>query len=97
MLEQIDSELVRREMYYVKRKNGNIVGNLIFESYNQSKLAVWFYVPNKPYAYLFQLNQIIIHRYISNKEYYVKIKEKYDNKCLNIVLKRLVNEHFEWL
>ena len=64
MLEQIDSELVRREMYYVKRKNGNIVGNLIFESYNQSKLAVWFYVPNKPYAYLFQLNQIIIHRFI---------------------------------
>lgn len=96
MLEQIECELVRTEMYYVKRKNGDIMGNLIFESYNQSKQAVWCYVPNKPYAYLFQLNEIIIYRYISNKEYYVKIKEKYDDKCLDIVLKRLVNETFEW-
>ena len=26
----------------------------------------------------------------------VNLKEKYDDKCLNIVLKRLVDETFEW-
>jgi len=93
---EIISELVRNETYYVKRTNGDILGNLIFENYNQSKTALWFYVPNKPYAYLLQLNEIIIYRYVTNEEYLKKVKEKYDTKCLNIVLKRLVNEHFEW-
>jgi hypothetical protein len=93
---EIISELVRNETYYVKRTNGDILGNLIFESYNQLKTALWFYVPKKPYAYLLQLNEIIIYRYVSDEEYLKKIKEKYDQTCLNIVLKQLVNEHFEW-
>jgi len=96
MIEQIKSELVTGETYYVKRKNGDIMDDLIFESYNQSKKAVWFYVPNKPYAYLFQLNEIIIYRYVTNEEYLKKVKEKYDSKCLDIVLKQLVNENFSW-
>ena len=96
MIEQIKSELLSRKAYYIKRKNGEIMGNLIFESYNQSKTALWFYVPNKPYAYLFQWNEIIIYKYITNEEYLKKVKEKYDQTCLNIVLKRLVDESFEW-
>ena len=28
--------------------------------------------------------------------YYMKVKEKYDQTSLDIVLKRLVNENFEW-
>ena len=95
MIEQIKSRIVTGKSYYVKRKNGDIMGNLIFESYNQSKKAVWFYVPNKPYAYLFQLNEIIIYRYVTNEEYLKKVKEKYDHKCLNIILKRLVDESFQ--
>ena len=97
MIQKIKSELLRGELYYIKRKNGEIMGNLIFESYNQSKTAMWFYVPNKPYAYLFQFNEIIVYRYITNEEYLKKVKEKYDANCLNIILKRLVDESFEWL
>jgi hypothetical protein len=95
MFEKI-TNLVRGKTYYIKRKNGEIMGNLIFEIYNQLKTAIWFYVPNKPYAYLFQLNEINIYRYVSKDEYYMKVKEKYDAKCLNIVLKQLVNENFSW-
>ena len=36
------------------------------------------------------------YRIVSKKEYYNKLKEKYDATCLNIILKRLVNETFEW-
>ena len=36
------------------------------------------------------------YRYISKEEYFKKVKEKYDSKCLNIILKRLVDESFEW-
>jgi len=96
MFQQIKSGIVRGETYYVKRKNGEIMGNLIFESYNQLKTAVWFYVPNKPYAYLFQLNEINLYRYVTNEEYSKKVKEKYDSNCLDIVLKRLINETFSW-
>jgi len=94
MFEQIESGLVR-ERYYIK-KNSDIYDDLLFDGYNQSKTAVWFVMPNEKYAYLFQLNEIIIYRYVSHKEYFKKIKEKYDAKCLNIILKRLVNETFEW-
>ena len=96
MIEQIESGLVYRDVYYVKRKNGDIVGDLLFDSYNDSKMAIWFVMPDERYAYLFQLNEIIIYRYISHKEYFKKIKEKYDAKCLSIVLKRLVDETFHW-
>lgn len=96
MLEQIESGLVYRERYYIKKKSGDIIGDLLFDSYNQLKTALWFVMPDERYAYLFQLNEIIIYRYVSHKEYYVRIKEKYDRKCLNIVLKRLVDESFQW-
>jgi len=35
-------------------------------------------------------------RVISEKEYIAKVKEKYDQNVLNIVLKRLINEEFIW-
>ena len=36
------------------------------------------------------------YRYVSKEEFYKKVKEKYDVTCLNIVLKRLVDESFVW-
>ena len=36
------------------------------------------------------------YRVISEKEYMAKVKEKYDQNVLNIVLKRLVNDDFKW-
>jgi hypothetical protein len=35
------------------------------------------------------------YRYITKEEYYAKLKEKYDHKILNIILKRLVDETFQ--
>lgn len=95
MFEKIESGLVYRERYYIKN-NGDIVSDLLFDSYNQLKTALWFVMPYERYAYLFQLNKIIIYRYVSDEEFLKKRKEKYDEKCLNIILKRLVDETFEW-
>lgn len=36
------------------------------------------------------------YKVIPNKEYKQKIKDKYDEKVLKIVLKKIVNEDFEW-
>lgn len=36
------------------------------------------------------------YRYISKKEFYTKVKEKYDATCLDIILKQLVDETFSW-
>jgi hypothetical protein len=95
MFQQIESGFVGRERYYVKTREGIII-ELIFSMPAQSSTGLWFDHPRKPYGYLLHLHQIKIYKYISKEEYYAKLKEKYDNKCLNIVLKNLVNEHFEW-
>ena len=36
------------------------------------------------------------YRFISRKEYESKIRDKYDEKVLNIVLKKIVNDDFKW-
>ena len=36
------------------------------------------------------------HKFISKKEYKSKVRDKYDEKVLNIVLKQIVNDDFKW-
>lgn len=36
------------------------------------------------------------YKFISKKEYNEKIRDKYNEKVLNIVLKQIVNDDFEW-
>jgi hypothetical protein len=36
------------------------------------------------------------YKFISKKEYKSKVRDKYDEKVLNIVLKQIVNEEFKW-
>ncbi len=95
MFEQIKSGFIRGEIYYVKIKEG-VMRDLIFTSRSQSDRGIWFNDIDEPYGYLLDLHKIIIYRYVTNEEYSKKVKEKYDAKCLNIVLKQLVNENFEW-
>ena len=97
MLERIDSnDLVEGQMYFVIDKFLGTTDNLIFTGYS------FFKFPNKDpnyhnnYSFRVHLSSNTFHRYVSKEEYYAKVKEKYDAKCLNIVLKRLVNETFEW-
>ena len=48
------------------------------------------------FEYLLELELSKIYRYVNREEFYKKLKEKYDATCLNIVLKRLVNDDFRW-
>ena len=96
MFQQIYSDFVKGETYCVKFIKGEFIGDLIFTHYSYSKTGVWFDDTTGHYGYLLQLNEVKIYRHVSQEEYYTKLKKKYDDKCLNSVLKRLVNEHFEW-
>lgn len=39
----------------------------------------------------------LYYKQIPNKIYAQKIKDKYDEKVLKVVLKKIVNEDFEWV
>ena len=98
MFELVDkNELVKGEKYYVKRKKTFIYSrhiksfDCIFDGYDEG--SVWVKLSNVLDTELdLELNDF--YRYISKEEYYAKVKEKYDSKCLNIILKRLVDESF---
>ena len=94
MFQQIESGFVWREIYLIKTRK--FMKDLIFSTCAGSNTGIWFDDPDKPYGYLLSLHEIKIYKYISIQDYYAKLKEKYDVKCLNSVLKNLVNEHFEW-
>jgi hypothetical protein len=96
-------ELIVGEKYYIKRKprylqvQKNYIG--IFESHDDEfdgfgTFSITFSISNNHIEFDFDL--IEIYRFVTYEEYYIKLQEKYDAKCLNIVLKRLVNETFEW-
>jgi hypothetical protein len=42
------------------------------------------------------LESTIFYRYVSIEEYKKKVREKYNNTCLDIILKRLIDESFHW-
>ena len=91
MLEQVNyDDLVEGQQYYVVHKRGAFVeGNLIYDGKH------YFKYPNSKQT--FQLVDMYhFYRYVSKYQYYMALKEKYNQTCLNIVLKRLVNENFEW-
>ena len=101
-------QLIVGEKYYIKRK-----GKITFGIFQRYELYEWYddgdynlaifsilddandHILYSGYEIDSELNAF--YRFITPKEYYIKLKEKYDNTCLNIVLKRLVNENFEWL
>ena len=100
MIEHVNKQsLIKGEKYYVKRRwiflqsFKNFV--CIFDYYNEFDEFAWVKMSDTLNIELdLQLNEF--YRFISSEEYYAKVKEKYDDKCLNIVLKRLVDENFEW-
>jgi len=46
--------------------------------------------------FVIDLHHWTFYRYVSDEEYKKKCKEKYDETCLDAILKRLVNETFTW-
>ena len=94
MLESVHgSELIIGNYYYVKCKYENRhIKFLSYEIIGGVKFAVC--LCGIHVIYLFTENHY--YKYISKKEFLKKVKEKYDAKCLDILLKRLVYESFIW-
>ena len=112
MIELVNpDQLIVGEKYYIKRKGNrkNSVG--IFRDYDyyewydeyddDGRVAMFDYLDDSNdhildvgYDIESKLNEF--YRFISREEFYKKMKEKYDVKCLDIILKRLINESFSW-
>ena len=103
-------ELIVGEKYYIKRK-GNFKNSIgifrkygdydWYDEYDEYGLAIFNILDDGndhilDVGYDIESNLNEFYKIITPKEYYAKVKEKYDAKVLNIVLKRLVNEQFEW-
>jgi hypothetical protein len=104
MFELIDvASMKEGTMYFIKRFDSirfyYIIGEVIFIKYNKTPSGQYFatfeysYVSGRSHI---SLSVIHVYRYVSEEEYRAKVKEKYDAKCLDVVLKRLVDESFEW-
>ena len=98
MFKLIDAlDMKEGEMYFIKNRNF-IMGEVLFAKYHQnnSQPFIVFRYPYKSGCYYVEVKDISVYRYVSEEEYCAKVKEKYDSKCLDIVLKRLVDESFQW-
>jgi hypothetical protein len=100
MFELVDkNKLVKGEKYCVKRKRflhsrhiknfDCIFDRSDFERFVWVKRSILLDIELD-----LELNDF--YRYVSKEEFYAKVKEKYDVKCLNIILKRLIDESFAW-
>ena len=99
MLELVDKyALIQGETYYVKRKPRYLQNAKNFECrfhcYNDEFEGFAWVMTNIPIELDLDLNEF--YRYVRKEEFYTKVKEKYDATCLDIILKRLVNETFSW-
>jgi hypothetical protein len=101
MIELVDKEsLIKGVKYHVKREKQIVHSrcikefDCIFDGYSYYEGFAWVKLTDFLDAELIlELNKF--YRYISKEEYYSKLKKKYDHKCLNIILKRLVDETFQ--
>ena len=96
MLQQINNtDLIPGEMYYIKYNINTLskkVRMIRYKKISGRMLAV----VNDSTERLIVIEYWTFYRYVSEKEYKEKRKEKYDATCLDIVLKRLVDESFSW-
>ena len=96
MIELVDKyTLVKGTRYYVK---GNPIYprslkrfDCTFDCYEEDTVWVTTMLDIRLYLQFYHF-----YRYVSKEEYRVKLKEKYDATCLDIILKRLVNDDFRW-
>ena len=87
--------MIQGEFYYKKNLFHNEKVRMIhYTLYNDGRMLVL--VNGSRGDALYFVNEFIFYRYISEKEYKEKRKEKYDATCLDIVLKRHVDELFTW-
>jgi hypothetical protein len=93
--------LIHGETYHVKRSPRYLTRLRSAKSY---ECTFYRYDADEDFVYVICNNQTVemdvtlldFYRYVSKKEFYAKVKEKYDQTCLNIILKRIVNDDFRW-
>jgi hypothetical protein len=108
LLESVDRrKLIYEQKYYMKRNHRPCI-DIIFYGYMEFGDVIdsdsEFEMDN--FAWVKCLNSVMdiieididmneFYRSVTKEEYYSKLKEKYDRKVLNIILKRLVDESFQ--
>ena len=93
MFELIDMmDMKEGEIYFINRFN--YIEEVIFVKYQIPKFGV-FRHSDCPTCFALLLNKSV-YQYISEEKYKVILKEKYNVKCLDIVLNRLVDKLFQW-
>ena len=93
MLEEVDiNQLTIGQSYFINRNEWDL-GDVIFNGYQYP--VVWVTFIDKNIQCKLDINKNKFYTHISKEDYYTKVKEKYDAKCLNIILKRLVDETFQ--
>jgi hypothetical protein len=100
MLEEIDAwDLIPGTFYYIESPFGgrSNIGKALMLRYIQVRYENASGVFNANFGNcLIELRCWKFYRYVSDEEYKEKLKEKYNDTCLNIVLKRLVDDSFTW-
>jgi hypothetical protein len=100
MLEKIDAlDLLPGEIYFLKSPIANIrirkARMISYKNIQYEEATGLFDAPIYGKC-LIELHDWTIYRYVSHEEYKEKVREKYDATCLDIVLKRHVDESFTW-
>jgi hypothetical protein len=87
MFELIDMmDMKEGEIYFIKRFN--YIEEVIFVKYQIPKFAI-FRCSDCPTYFALLLNKSV-YQYISEEKYKAILKETYYTKCLDIVLRRLI-------
>ena len=94
MLEEVEiSQLIKGQVYFINRNEWDL-GDVVFNGYQYP--IVWITFIDKNIQCQLDIHQTKFYKFVTKENYYAKVKEKYDSKCLNIILKRLVDESFIW-
>lgn len=100
MLEEIERwDLIPDELYFMKSIGSAVtIGQVRFIRYTEINYErpVGLFDAHILGMCLISHNDWIFYRYVSHKKYKEKVREKYNATCLDIILKRLINETFSW-
>ena len=101
MLEEIDCwELITGEFYFIKN-------DILKQTIRKAKMVTYtdlrhahpvaiFYVENEIGACLLRFENWTFYRYVSSEEYREKLIKKFQDTCVNVILKQIINETFVW-
>ncbi len=94
MLEEVEiNQLIIGHSYFINRNEWDL-GDVVFNGYQCP--VVWVTFIDKNIHCQLDIHQTKFYIPVTEENYYAKVKEKYDAKCLKIILKRLIDDSFQW-